>query len=124
MMKNPIIAAVDDMFFAAKIRAVAESLNLDVRFEKSAVMILAAAREAKPALIIFDLQSQKYDPFSTATLLKADEELRVVKLLGFYSHVHTELRHRAETVGFDRVLPRSAFTKHLAEILQEGASAM
>ncbi len=119
-MKNPIIAAVDDMIFAAKIRAVAESLNLDVRFAKSPTAILAAAREAKPSLIIFDLHSQKCDPFATAILIKADEELSGVKLLGFYSHVHTALRHQANAAGFDRVLPRSAFTKHLAEILHEG----
>lgn len=117
-MKNPIVAAVDDMFFAAKIRAVAESLNLDVRFAKSSTAILAAAREAKPALIIFDLHSQKCDPFATATLIKADEKLRGIKLLGFYSHVHTALRHKAKATGFDQVLPRSAFTQHLAEILQ------
>ncbi len=118
MMKNQIIAAVDDMFFAAKIRAVAESLNLEVRFAKSAAAIIDAALEANPALIIFDLHSQKCDPFATATLLKADEDLRGVKLLGFYSHVHTALRHQADAAGFDRVMPRSTFTKHLAEILQ------
>lgn len=124
MKKNPIIAAVDDMFFAPKIRAVAESLNLDVRFAKSAPAIIAAAREAKPSLIIFDLHSQKCDPFAAATLVKADEDLRSVKLLGFYSHVDTALRHRADAAGFDRVLPRSAFTKHLAEILRESDSLM
>lgn len=122
MTKNPIIAAVDDMFFAAKIRAVAESLNIDVRFAKSATAIIAAAREAKPALIVFDLHSQKCDPFATATLIKADEELRLVKLLGFYSHIHTALRDQADAAGFDRVLPRSTFTKHLAEILREGGA--
>ncbi|MGI8654466.1 MAG: hypothetical protein ACR2LC_04540 [Pyrinomonadaceae bacterium] len=123
-MKNTVIAAVDDMIFAAKIRAVAESLNLNVRFAKSATTILAAAREAKPSLIIFDLHSQKCDPFTTATLIKADEDLRTMKLLGFYSHVQTALRDQANTAGFDRVLPRSAFTKHLAEILREDYSLL
>jgi PleD family two-component response regulator len=118
-MKNTVIAAVDDMIFAAKIRAVAESLNLDVRFAKSPTAILAAAREAKPTLIIFDLHSQKCDPFATATLIKADEELCTIKLLGFYSHVQTALRDGANDAGFESVLPRSAFTKRLAEILKE-----
>jgi hypothetical protein len=46
-----------------------------------------------------------------------DESLRAVPLLGFFSHVQTELQQRAKEAGFDRVMPRSAFSKNLAEIL-------
>ena len=49
--------------------------------------------------------------------MKVDERLRAVPLVGFFSHVQTALRRRAEEAGYDRVMPRSAFTKHLAEIL-------
>ena len=34
-MSHNVIAAVDDIFFAAKIRAVAEHLGVDVRFAKT-----------------------------------------------------------------------------------------
>ena len=33
------------------------------------------------------------------------------------TEVQTELQRAAEAAGFDRVIPRSAFTKHLPEIL-------
>jgi CheY-like chemotaxis protein len=52
-----------------------------------------------------------------AKQLKADEQLRSIPLLGFFSHVQTELQHQAEQAGFDQVIPRSAFSKYLGEIL-------
>ncbi len=118
-MKATVIAAVSDMLFASKIRATAEHLNIKVLFAKNAVAVIDAAREIKPSLIIFDLHERECDPFATAARIKADEDLRGTKLLGFYSHVDTALRRAAEAVGFDKVMPRSRFTKYLADILQE-----
>jgi PleD family two-component response regulator len=117
MMTESIIAAVEDMFFAAKIRATAEHLKLSVRFSRSAESVLQMSLETKPRLIIVDLHTQQYDPFALACILKSRDDLRSVPLFCFYSHVQTELRRRAEEAGFDRVLPRSAFTKRLPEIL-------
>ncbi|MGH3849790.1 MAG: hypothetical protein ACRDRT_08815, partial [Pseudonocardiaceae bacterium] len=52
-----------------------------------------------------------------ARRLKAGEETRDIPLLGFFSHVQTELQREAQDAGFDRVIPRSVFTRDLAEIL-------
>ncbi|HEV7376996.1 MAG TPA: hypothetical protein VGN95_19930 [Pyrinomonadaceae bacterium] len=117
-MGKYLIAAVDDMFFASKIRATAEHLGLDVRFAKSVEAVIETARAELPSLIIADLHSEKCDPFNLAEQLKADEQLRAVTLIGFFSHVQTALRERAEQSGFDRIMPRSAFSKHLPEILE------
>jgi CheY-like chemotaxis protein len=116
-MAQRVLAAVEDMFFASKIRATAEHLGIDVRFARSAESALESARRERPSLIIVDLHSRAVDPFALAEALKADEQLRDVPLAGFFSHVETDLRRRAEQAGYDRVLPRSAFTKHLPDIL-------
>ncbi len=121
-MKRFVIAAVDDMFFASKIRAVAEHLGLKVRFVRSADEALEAARADEPSLIIADLHAQKCDPFGLAEQLKMDETLRAVPLLGFFSHVQTELQQRAQQAGYDRIMPRSAFSKNLHEILGDAGS--
>ena len=117
-MGKYILAAVDDMFFASKIRATAEAAAVNVRFVRSVDALLEAARKELPALIISDLHSQKCDPVNLAEQLKADEQLRAVPLIGFFSHVQTDLQHRAENAGFDRVMPRSYFSAHLPEILE------
>src|SRR5215213_819155 len=120
-MSKPVIAAVDDMFFASKIRAVAEHLGLEVRFVRSAADAVAAARREEAALVVADLHSERIDPLELAQQFKADETLRAVTLVGFFSHVETALQQRAAAAGFDRVMPRSAFSKNLPEILEGGA---
>ena len=116
-MSQTLIAAVDDLFFASKIRGTAEQRGTKVRFARNVEAVIDAAKAEKPSLIIADLHSEKCDPIELATRLKSDEELRSIPLIGFFSHVQTELQLAAEAAGFDRVLPRSAFTKNLPEIL-------
>ena len=113
-----VIAVVDDLFFAAKIRAAAENLGVNVRFERSAEAAIEAAQANRPELFVVDLHAGRCDPFALVEQLKAVEGLREVPVVGFFSHVQTELQQRAVGAGFDRVLPRSAFTKKLPEILQ------
>jgi CheY-like chemotaxis protein len=116
-MTRTVIAVVDDLFFASKIRGTAEQLGVTVSFPRRADALMEAALRAQPALIICDLHATRIDLIELAKLLKADERLRSIPLLGFFSHVQTELQHQAEQAGFDRVIPRSAFTKHLPDIL-------
>jgi CheY-like chemotaxis protein len=113
-----IIAAVDDLFFASKIRATAAHLGIEVSFAKSATAALEAARRERPSLIIVDLHAQKCEPFALARQLKEDGQLCEIELVGFFSHVQTELMREAQAAGYDRVMPRSAFAKHLPDILQ------
>jgi PleD family two-component response regulator len=117
LMTRTVIAAVDDMFFISKIRATAEHLGVDVRFARNFDALLASARENKAHLIIVDLHAQKIDPIALATALKSDPELQTIELLGFFSHVQTDLMREATMAGYDRVLPRSAFSNDLATIL-------
>jgi two-component system cell cycle response regulator DivK len=119
-MSKIVIAVVDDLFFASKIRGTAEALGVTAIFARNVSVTLEAARRDRPSLIICDLHSQKVDPIELAKQLKADKELRSIPLLGFFSHVQTELQQQGEAAGFDRVLPRSAFSKHLSEILMNG----
>ena len=117
-MKRRVLVAVDDIFFAAKIRTTAEHLGVEVLFPRGLDALEESARVDAPALVIVDLHLQRYDPFAVAQRLKADGALRETPLVGFFSHVQVELQKRAGDAGFDRILPRSAFTKRLPEILQ------
>lgn len=116
-MTRKIIAAVDDMFFASKIRGTAEHLGLAVEFVKTQTAALEAARREMPALLIADLHSQRCEPLAIAREFKSDDDLKSVSLLGFFSHVDTALQSAAQQAGFDRVMPRSAFSNNLARIL-------
>jgi CheY-like chemotaxis protein len=116
-MTRTVIAAVDDMLFISKIRATAEHVGVDVRFVRNADAVLAGIRDNRPNLIIVDLHAQKIDPIALAVALKSDPELQAIELMGFFSHVQTDLMREATEAGYDRVVPRSAFSNDLASIL-------
>ena len=116
-MNRRVIAAVNDMLFASKIRGTAEHLNVSVDFARSEDGLFDYAKTEVPSLIILDLHDTRLDPFALAVRLKADERLSAVPIVAFFSHVETELQRRAKEAGVEHVLPRSVFTMRLAEIL-------
>src|SRR5258708_21705615 len=73
-----ILAAVDDLFFSVKITETARKVGAQVKFVKSDKELLAAAAdaEAKPSLIILDLNSVAMKPLSTVAKIKADKDLK------------------------------------------------
>ena len=116
-MSPKVISVVDDMFFASKIRAVAEAAGVEISFPRSQEAVVSKARETKPGLMVVDLHNQRIDPLALARELKADDELRGIRLLGFFSHVQTELQRNALAAGFDQVVPRSVFARDLPKLL-------
>ena len=116
-MSQTVISVVDDMFFVSTIRAVAEAVGKEISFPRSQEAVVSKARETKPSLIVVDLHNQRIDPIGLARALKSDEELREIRLLGFFSHVETQLRRNALEAGFDDVIPRSVFARDLEGLL-------
>ncbi|MDQ3907452.1 MAG: response regulator [Acidobacteriota bacterium] len=116
-MTRRVLIAVDDIFFASKIRAAAEGLGVEFDTARGVDAAVEKARANRPDLVIADLHSERCDPVALARALKADARLSDVPLVGFFSHVQTELRDRALAAGFAQVLPRSAFVARLREIV-------
>jgi two-component system, cell cycle response regulator DivK len=117
-MSQRVIAIVDDMFFASKIRATAEALGVEIVFPRTQEIAIEKLRDNKPRLVICDLQNRRIDPVEFAKRLKSDPELESIPLLGFFSHVEVELQKRAVEAGFDNVIPRSLFARDLGAILK------
>lgn len=114
-----ILAAVDDLMFASKIRAAAGPIGAVVVFARSPEDLLARARADRPSLVIFDLNSTRLRPLETLGELRRDTSLAGVPTLGFVSHVQTDLIRAAREAGIGDVLARSAFSKNVGEILKE-----
>ena len=112
-----ILVAVDDLLFSSKIRTVAKQAGVELTFARTPEDILERARQDRPALVIFDLDSKKTDPVRTIAALKSDPALANIRTLGFVSHVHTDLIGAARKAGAEQVMPRSAFAGNLADIL-------
>ncbi len=116
-MSRLIIAVVEDIFFASKIRETAQSLGVRAMFVKTGDQ-LSAALEDKPDLIVVDLHNRKLNPLQVAEIKKGRDDLTGIPLVGFFSHVERELQRQALSSGYDRVVPRSVFSRDLPNILQ------
>jgi PleD family two-component response regulator len=112
-----VIVAIDDIFFASKVNAVAQQVGATLSYAKTTEDILAKARAEQPSLIIFDLNSMRCHPVDTIKFLKQDQLLKNIPTLGFLSHVQVDLQQRAIEAGCDQVIPRSVFAQSLASIL-------
>ncbi|HTU03323.1 MAG TPA: hypothetical protein VMG58_15955 [Candidatus Sulfotelmatobacter sp.] len=112
-----VIAAVDDLFFGARIQETARRLGVPFRLVGSAEEAAALARAAAPALLIVDLNAAAGRPLDAVRGLRTDPAVQGMTILGFCSHVQQELRAAAAEAGCDRVLARSAFTAELPELL-------
>jgi CheY-like chemotaxis protein len=121
---RPMVAFVDDLFFIAKIQETARKLNAKMKFVKSEkeVLEMVAAGEAKPSLIIFDLNHHTVRPLTVIPKLKAKLK-RETNIIGFLSHLQGELKVKAQEAGCDMVLPRSAFSQNLPQLLRRHAAA-
>jgi len=70
----------------------------------------------EPLLVVLDLASSDYDPFQMAKELK--EQPNPPVLFGFYPHVRSELKARAQNVGFDYIVTNRELTSELNKVLK------
>ena len=114
-----IFAFVDDLFFMAKIQETARKMNVKVEFcksEKDLADHLKENGEEKPSLIIFDLNNASIKPLTLIPKLKSKS--KKTSIIGFLSHVQGDLKQKAHEAGCDMVLPRSAFSQNLPQLLR------
>lgn len=115
-----IFAFVDDLFFLAKIQETARKMNVKVEFVKTDKDLMARMEqngEEKPSLIIFDLNNNNVKPLVLIPKLKTKLK-KGTSIIGFLSHVQGDLKQKAHEVGCDMVLPRSAFSQNLPQLLR------
>ena len=122
-----VLALVDDLFFQAKMAETARKLGISLKTVSTGTALVKAlqdapdgqARAAQPRLVVVDLNARQ-------GAIEAIEQLHgagnPIPIVGFLSHVQTELAHRALAAGCKQVMPRSTLTMNLAEILSQAKS--
>jgi hypothetical protein len=119
-----IYAFIDDLFFLAKIQEVSRKLNVKVEFVKSEKEIAEKTGEnpeEKPSLIVVDLNSNSIKPLSIISKMRSKFK-KPTSIVGFVSHVQGDLKLKAQEAGCDVVMPRSAFSQNLPNILRRHAA--
>jgi PleD family two-component response regulator len=111
-----LVAATSDLFLRSRISELAKQTGADPFFGSEPDELKRLVSETRPELVILDLSSIEYDPFSVARDLKTTFNVR---LFGLYPHVKAELKKRADEMGFEYVVPNSNFLPSLRRVLLE-----
>lgn len=113
----PRVLALTDLLFGARIRAAAQTANVDVIVLRTPAALVAAAVERPPRRILIDLDARGHDPVDVIRSLKDDARTSEVDVVAFVSHVREDAIRAARDAGADRVLARSAFVRQLPDLV-------
>jgi hypothetical protein len=116
-----IFCFIDDLFVTAKIQETARKLGVKVEFvkgDKEAVARLTDTAEGeRPKLLVFDLNNANAKPMTLIPKLKTKFK-KATSIIGFLSHLQGDLKLKAVEAGCDTVMPRSAFSQSLPNLLR------
>jgi hypothetical protein len=117
-----IFCFIEDLFFLAKINETARKLGVKVEFIKGAdkdtvSRILDAPESDRARLIVFDLNNANAKPMTLIPKFKTKFK-RATSIVGFLSHLQGDLKAKAAEAGCDTVMPRSAFSQSLPNLLR------
>ena len=111
-----ILAIVDDLLFRSKLEAAATQLGTALTLATDADPSPGNGQAWNRALI--DLNLSAGDPLAIIRALRQTHPS--MPIIGYCSHVQTDLQRQALEAGCTAVLPRSAFVQQLPQLLTGG----
>ena len=117
-MPEVILAAVDDLMFLSKIQQTARLIGALVEAVDPRKLEQRVAREDVRGVIL-DLNHRTGSAVEALRALKANPATAHVPVVGFVSHVQSDLIAAARDGGCDEVLARSAFAAQLPQLLRQ-----
>ena len=116
-MSVQVLAITSDLFLQSRIAELAKSLGASAKMVTTEEDLLRQANLSTPNLVVLDLASSEYDPFSCAQKLKAMSA--PPRILAILPHIRTDLKLKAEKVMIDYIVPNSGFLKRLKSVLEK-----
>jgi CheY-like chemotaxis protein len=121
-----IFAFIEDLFFVAKLNELQKKLGVKVEFAKTAEPILERGEDdvpedERPALVIMDLNNNNIKPLTLAPKIRSKFK-KSISIVGFLNHLQGDLKVKALEAGFDMVVPRSAFSQNLPNMIRRYGS--
>jgi CheY-like chemotaxis protein len=115
-----VLALVPDLLFGSRVQGGLTAAGNEVELidgESSLRRRLADPQAAHADVLVVDLTNDDLDGAALVRSLSEDGQLGRMCTLGFFAHVDTRARARAEQAGFDLVVPRSRMAREGAELI-------
>jgi DNA-binding NarL/FixJ family response regulator len=109
------LGLIRDLFFRAKIDAVAAALGAEVEYASSLEAVATRCAHRQPSVIFVDLSDAAFPA------LEALKQVRIgapnARVIGFASHIDLKPMKTAREAGYQLTLSRSEFTSRLPDLL-------
>ena len=112
-----VLAVFDDLLLGSNVLGLLTAAGHDARLSGP-----AGVGEVAADVLVVDLGSDAFDGIELLERLRSAGRLGAAKTLGVYSHVHHEMKLRAEAAGFDLVVPRSRLVREGPELVERLAA--
>ena len=115
-----VLALVPDLLFGSRLLGTLNAAGHEVDLVTDAGRLrerLADGIAPRPAVLVLDLTDEDFEGAELLESLGGAPGLEGVRTLGFFSHVDTRARERAERAGFDLVVPRSRMAREGGELV-------
>ncbi len=111
-----VLLVEDDLFFAARILSVLRKMGCEVERATYLEDALEKTRNRDPDVVILSFASKRLGGIESIRMLKSQAGAR--RILSYLSHVKIpEVRDAVLAAGADRIVPNSAITMRLPDIL-------
>ncbi len=116
------VVLIADLLFGSRVQESLRAAGHEV--EMAGDRDALAGRLDQCEVLVVDLTDERLGGLEAVGTLGAEraDGLRRPRTLGFYSHVDTEMRERAQQAGFDVVVPRSRMAREGGELVARLAS--
>jgi hypothetical protein len=109
-----VLAVFDDLLLGSNVLGMLRAAGHEAQLTGGGDVHPAGA-----AVQIDVLAATTFDGVALVEGLRADGALEATRTLGVYSHVDVETRRRAETAGFDLIVPRSRMAREGAALVEQ-----
>ena len=117
MAPRTVVAAVDDVLFVSRLQEVANSRGAKLLTAKSPEECLAHLSAGPADLVLFDMNARGFDSVALLDALSSGGWSGKVRVVGFVRHTDEAKIQQVRAKGGCEILPRSAFVKHLPELI-------
>jgi DNA-binding NarL/FixJ family response regulator len=107
-----VLAVFDDLLLGSNVLGALNAAGHEARLGSADTEQVAAD------VLVVDLGSAGFDGVALVERLRAAGALGEARTLGIYSHVHHDVKLRAEAAGFDLVVPRSRMAREGAALVE------
>ena len=116
MSRTIALALIRDLFFRAKIDAVAAAVGAEVAYASSLDAVASRCADLHPSVVFIDLSDSAFPALPTLQAIRA--AALGARVIGFASHIDLKPLKAARDAGFELTLSRSEFTAQLPILLK------